>query len=80
LYYIVPNAEKLKSFVKTFTLHNQILFEERLCIPIWLFIFDTDKAELTVRILLNANSSPDLPGGTSRWLATGLLETCYTQK
>ncbi len=42
-----PNYEKLKSFVETFTLYNQLLiFEEQLCISNIDIIFDSDQTEI----------------------------------
>ncbi len=43
IYMYLPNHQKLKSFVKTFTPYNQMLiFEEQLCMSNIDFIFDTD--------------------------------------
>ncbi len=50
-HYILPNYEKLKCFVETFTLFRPVLIlVEQLCTiqvcPIWIFIFDTDQAQI----------------------------------
>ncbi len=39
--------KKKKSFVETFIPYNQILiFEESFACPKWIFIFDTDQAQI----------------------------------
>jgi hypothetical protein len=45
--YIFPTMKKLKSVVETSTPYNQILiFEDSYVCPIWIFIFDTDQAQI----------------------------------
>jgi hypothetical protein len=42
-----PNYEKFKYFVETLTAYNQkLIFEEKVCIPMWIFIFATDHAQI----------------------------------
>ncbi len=46
VYVHFPNYEKLKPFVETFYPYNQLLSRNSYVFSIWIFIFDTDQAQV----------------------------------